>query len=502
MTHRTLPPRPDLEQYRKQAKELLKSARAGDAESLQRFADALPGHKEPSLADAQFVIAREFGFENWAEFKKKISRDPLDDFKEDINKGDAKSLRALLKKHPELRKQVDAPLFHFGGRPINQAKKHREVVDVLLEHGADINLKSDWWAGPWGILENTDAETAEFLISRGATVDIFSAAGLGKIDRLRELLDADPSLVNAKGGDGCRPLHYARSKEIIDLLLERGADLDARDVDHEGTAAQWILPRPHPGPDQKRDLEMCRYLVERGATADVFMAAALGDANLLRQVIAADANCVHARVGVGSYALCPNAPGGHIYIYTLGARKSAHQIAAEFGNRDCLGVLLEHSSPAEQFLAACTSADGAAATQMAREDPELIGNLSAEQLEALPAAAQHGNLESVQLMLDLGFPVDAGGLHGGTALHQAAWFGHLPIIRLLLSHHPQIEAVDKDHHSTPLGWCCHGSRHCANPAGDYPAIAAALLAAGAKPGPNMTDATPEVLAVLKRVTHS
>src|SRR5689334_14050583 len=95
------------------------------------------------------------------------SNDPLEQFKQSITNGDANTLRALLKKHPDIREQVNAPLFAFGSRPIAQAKKHREVVDVLLEHGADINLKSDWWAGPYGILEMADPETAEFLISRG-----------------------------------------------------------------------------------------------------------------------------------------------------------------------------------------------------------------------------------------------------------------------------------------------------------------------------------------------
>src|SRR4051794_25185554 len=123
--------------------------------------------------------------------EKNQSRDPLEAFKQSITNGDAETLRELLKKHPALRQQVNAPLFAFGTRPIAHAKKHRDVVDVLLENGADINLKSDWWAGPYGILELADPETAEFLISRGANVDVFAAAHLGKIDRLRELLDSD-----------------------------------------------------------------------------------------------------------------------------------------------------------------------------------------------------------------------------------------------------------------------------------------------------------------------
>ena len=53
------------------------------------------------------------------------------------------------------------------------------------------------------------------------------------------MLAADPSLVHAPGGDGQRPLHFASTTAIIDLLLEHGADINARDVDHQSTAAQY-----------------------------------------------------------------------------------------------------------------------------------------------------------------------------------------------------------------------------------------------------------------------
>jgi hypothetical protein len=66
------------------------------------------------------------------------------------------------------------------------------------------------------------------------------------------------------------------------------------------------------------------------------------------------------------------------------------------------------------------------------------------------------------------------------------------------STHTLIERRDPTHASTPLGWCCHGARFRANPKGDYPEVARLLLAAGAKPGPNMGDAPPEVLEVIEK----
>ena len=67
-----LPARPSLEQLRKQAKDLLKQYRTGDTAAAARFHAMLPRLGDPvrsgapSLADAQFVLAREHGFDSWA----------------------------------------------------------------------------------------------------------------------------------------------------------------------------------------------------------------------------------------------------------------------------------------------------------------------------------------------------------------------------------------------------------------------------------------------------
>lgn len=506
---RELPARPDLEQYRKQARELLDAAHAGQAEAVERVKTTLPG-KTPgqlTLTDAQFVLAREHGFENWAAFKSHVEllrpekADPVEAFKQAVTRGDAAALRRLFKQHPELRRQVNAPLFSFGGRALIQARENRDVVDVLLEHGADLNLKSDWAPGPWGVLDNTKPDMAEYLISRGAVVDVFAAAALGKIDRLRELLDADPSLVHAKGGDGCRPLHFARGAAVMDLLLERGAEIEARDVDHAGTALQWSVPHP-PGAGERsfvqRGLDVCRLLVERGAELDVFAAAALGDVDRLRAVLDADPSALAARIGEPSYAPCPRGEAEHIYVYTLGARKTPHQIANEFGNDACVALLSERATPAQRFLMACVNADEPAARALLREHPGLMKDLGPDDARAVADCAGRGQADAVRLMLDLGFPMDVTGMDNGTPLHIAAWFGQLSVVELLLGRGARVDVTDASHQSTPLGWCCHGSRHCARQGADYAAVARALLSAGAKPGPNLNDATPEVRAVLER----
>src|SRR5579863_3912905 len=57
----------------------------------------------------------------------------------------------------------------------------------------------------------------------------------------KELIAADPQLVQARGGDGQTPLHFAAKVEIAEYLLAQGADIDARDIDHESTPAQYML---------------------------------------------------------------------------------------------------------------------------------------------------------------------------------------------------------------------------------------------------------------------
>src|SRR6476661_5291608 len=76
MPTRDLPARPNLEQYKKQAKELVKAFRAGDDAAEQRVREHHPHPARDTfeLADAQLVIAREHGQESWPKFRQLIER--------------------------------------------------------------------------------------------------------------------------------------------------------------------------------------------------------------------------------------------------------------------------------------------------------------------------------------------------------------------------------------------------------------------------------------------
>jgi len=82
MDAKELSPRPSLEQYKKQAKDLVKARKSGDPEALRRIkqhhprlgklSDAELRSAKFALADAQFTIAREHHFESWAKFAKHL----------------------------------------------------------------------------------------------------------------------------------------------------------------------------------------------------------------------------------------------------------------------------------------------------------------------------------------------------------------------------------------------------------------------------------------------
>ena len=335
---KSLPSRPNLEQLKNQAKDLLKSFQAGNSEALQRMRESHPrwsSAPEPelhaaelSLVDAQLVIAREYGFASWPKLKEHVDAvlldagEPMELFKRAFAQHDAVLFQRLLDRHPDLKARINEPVAAFDA-PVVTRVRSREMLDVLLAAGADINAKSRWWAGGFGLLHGASPELAAYAIERGAVVDVHAAARLGMTGNLRELIEADPALVNARGGDGQTPLHFASTIEVAEYLLDRGAEIDARDVDHESTPAQYMV---------RERQDVLRYLVRRGCQTDVLMASALGDAALVRKHLDADPECVRMRVSDEYFPMINHKAGGTIYQWTLGWYVSAHDVAKQFGH--------------------------------------------------------------------------------------------------------------------------------------------------------------------------
>ena len=128
---------------------------------------------------------------------------------------------------------------------------------------------------------------------------------------------------------------------------------------------------------------------------------------------------------------------------------------------------------------ACAAGDEVTARALAATEPVLVSQLSNADLEELAQAAQDNNTAAVRLMLECGWPVDAG---RATPLHWAAFHGNVEMARAILGHEPPLEHPDPDYQATPMGWACHGSENgWHRQTGDYGAVVEELLRAGAKP---------------------
>jgi catechol 2,3-dioxygenase-like lactoylglutathione lyase family enzyme len=256
---KSLPPRPDLEWLKKTAKQRLADLRADDA-----------GAK---LHHAQHAIAEEYGFKNWRALKAHVDAASLDgEIIAAVIAGKADELAALVDKHPAKLRVTggawDRPLLHLAAEG-----GHLDCVELLLLRGFSINLRDRWdnatalhWAAQGGHLavmerllaagadidgtgdahevgvvgwatcfRDVRADTAEFLLARGAKPTIFSAVALDRADLVRQLVQGDRLLVAAKMSrfeQRRTPLHLAVLKNrprMVALLLELGADPSAKD---------------------------------------------------------------------------------------------------------------------------------------------------------------------------------------------------------------------------------------------------------------------------------
>jgi ankyrin repeat protein len=474
---RPLPPNPKLEQYKKQAKELLKALKHGEADATARAAHLHAG-KTPTLADAQHVLAREHGFDSWPKFKRHVEALNLD----------------------------------FAGR-----------VNAFLQAVASSNMPK-----------------AQELLAQEpgiATANIYTATALGDSGTVGAMLRQNPALATAKGGPrGWEPILYAAisplhqtSNEraegicrVVRLLLENGANPDTSCIDSDWpdnpfTAIYYATGRAnHPA--------LARILLEAGANPNdnesAYHSAEHRDNECLKllmefKVRPGKTNALKRKLDYDDLEGCrlmleygfdpneynPNAVhhaiirgrGGEFiellakYGADLQARTpqglTAYEMALGLGNASAVEALeklgASHElTPTQQFLAACAKPDEAQVRRMLEEQPDILATVTPHETRILADAAMFGRTGAVRVMLDAGFPLDARGDHYATPLHWAAWQGHVDAVRLLLERGAPLDVRDASFQGTPLGWALHGSVNSGRQ-GDYPAIVEALLKAGA-----------------------
>ena len=313
------------------------------------------------------------------------------DFFSAVKAGDLATVKRMAGERKELLSAYDYD--EFGGPCLNLVVGHRanlEMAQALLELGADVNQKSDWWAGPWSpallSLNYNDNGIAKFLLTKGAEVDVHLAAGLSLVDRLEEILDEDPKKIQERGGDGCLPLHFSGSPAVVDLLIDRGADMEARDIDHYSTAVHWCAGRNH---------QVAQYLFDRGAKADIFSAALSGAEKAVAQLIKQNSDVLNWRMNQQYFPPGPDSEVHNIMTFTIGADATPLH-AATAGNH-----------------------------------PQVISQL-----------------------VEMGMDVNIKGAYdSSTALHMAAWNNSLESAVALLNCKAAIEQESGEiHQNTPMGW--------------------------------------------------
>jgi len=308
---------------------------------------------------------------------------------------------------------------------------------------------------------------------------VHEAALGGRTDELAEMLAMDPSLIEAKGMDARTPLHCAATVSVAALLLDHGARIDARDEDHDSTPAQWRIGE---SPD------VAQFLLERGAKADIFLAAAVGDVALATRLVSENPGCLSQRIGK-----LPEFPpvghqgrGGTIYQWTLGFNSYPHQIALKKGRHAMFDFLYTASDTITRLLVNCVLARRVEAEATTKEHPEIVPGLPDvdRELVAKYCWETNTNYDAVRLMLDLGFPVaHPEHSHGYTPLHNAAWAGSGDLVELLVTRGHPVDIRDPGHNATPLGYalydCLVEKRH---PEGEFARVVKALLEAGSPVG--------------------
>jgi ankyrin repeat protein len=475
MPERQLPARPNLEQYKKQAKELARACRDGDAgalERLRRFHEQ-KAETRVTLASAQLVLAREHGFESWPKFAAHIEAlrlaqaveaiaDPVDAFLRaalvPVNtwhaSGTLDEAEAIRSRYPQVEQANlytaavlgndevvaaavarDANVVRAKGGPYqwelllhvcfsrylrfdkSRSDGFERAARVLLKAGANPN--AGWYEKP-------DHEGGERVWESA----LYGAAGLAQSAGVtRALLEygADPN-------DGETPYHVPEGYDntVMQILLESGK------VDERGKS--WMLARKA----DWHDYDGMKMALSYGANPN----------QIPRWGNSAFQHAIQRDNGIEFIELLLE-HGADPYILNSRDGRNAFQMAARRGRGDVLRLLLRRSfefkfEGIDAVIAACALGDEAVAERVILEGPEYVSELRKQGGDLLSQFAGVGNVEGMRCLLNLGVSVHA--LSTGdayfdiakdsTALHSAAWRAWPEAVELLLERGAEVNARD------------------------------------------------------------
>lgn len=487
MDPKPLPPRPSLEQYKKQAKELLKAYRSADVETIHRVKRNHPRFEklaEPgfeiskfALADAQLVIAREHGFESWPKFAQRIevinseaaaAENPVAAFiAAAIWHGTLDAAEAILAAHPEIARTSihvaailgdDAAVRSFiSADPRNATKKEAPYDgDALVYLCLSKYLR----------LDKTRSEA--FLRAATALLDAGADPNTGFTAK-DEYGDFETALYGAAG--------VAHHAELTKLLLERGADANDNETfyhapeTYDNAALKELVESGKMRPDllagmllrkaDWHDYEGIKYLLEHGADPNLIT---LWGYTALHQTLRRDnaLRNIELMLDHGADPAIKTVTKIKAQFTPDIEQRSSVVIAAHRGRGDVLqamerrGIAMEFNG-VDRLIAACARNDAAAASAIAEREPQLVQELLAKGGRLLAEFAGNNNAEGARMLLDLGVSVNA--LYDGdpyfgipkdsTALHVAAWKAWPKTVKILIERGANVNAQDaKD--ETPL----------------------------------------------------
>jgi len=459
---RQLPQHPDLEQLKRQAKELQRSA-------------AVPLH------EAQTRLAREYGFASWNKLREEVEAHTFEfeaavkEFMEAATDGRPDRAKRILALHPKIagaslytalilgdagtvnpRLTKDPSLATTTGGPRGWLPIHyicytsvgseglADIARRLISLGADPNTKFPWLHHGvrrpvlWG---------ASRIAQSLPLVTVLLEAG------------ADPN-------DGVTLPMAASAGDIpvLEALLARGANVDQPWASDGSTALYAIL-------QWSRTPDGALWLLAHGADPNAVFAEN-GETPLHVAARAWDVALVEALAARGADIGRPRADG-----------RTPYAIAELNNNRAVAEWLLAHGASAElldvdRLVAACSRGDRATVDALLAKNPGLRSEITDDHYIVFHQAAERDDLRALEAMLVAGFDPnrpDSG--IGKTVLHSAAMEGWPAAVRLLLSHGASVHIRDREFNGQPLVWAAEGSRQHRE-GRDFAAVGKLLLDAG------------------------
>ena len=153
--------------------------------------------------------------------------------------------------------------------PLHWALGQHEVMEYLLEHGADPDEGMTYWTPLLDCIG--DEKGCRILKKYGAKENIFTRVARGDVATIRSIMMTDKEDVNTRDEFNRTPIFYARSLEVVKLLIELGADLDARDNRGKsimGTVLDGHYDPEHKEADDRKFAAAIRTLLSGGADAN------------------------------------------------------------------------------------------------------------------------------------------------------------------------------------------------------------------------------------------